>query len=131
VLTGYIAIGEFLRAVYLKPNYAKPYNNIGVVYYGKEEFSSAIRNYQKAIKIYPQNLEALNNLAVVLKKLVQLEKAKAILNQALKLGASHAGDLLQHCGFIRRNWQQQVSHSFLSGICETWIVQPPFAGSGS
>ena len=98
---------------------------------GKKSFPAAIRNYQKAIKIDPQNLEALNNLAVVFKRVGQLEKAKAILNQALKLGASHAGDLLQHCGFIRRNWQQQVSHSFLSGVCETRIVQPPLAGSGS
>ena len=55
------------------------------------QFSRAIRNYQKAIKIDPQNQEALNNLAVVFKKLGQLEKAKAILNQALKLGANHAG----------------------------------------
>ena len=62
-----------------------------MVYYKKKEFSSAIRNYQQAIKIDPQNLEALNNLAVVFKKLGQLEKAKAILNQALKLGATHAG----------------------------------------
>ena len=62
-----------------------------MVYYKKKEFSSAIQNYQKAIKIDPQNLEALNNLAVVFKKLGQLEKAKAILNQALKFGANHAG----------------------------------------
>ena len=62
-----------------------------MVHYTKKEFSSAIRNYQKAIKIDPQNLEALNNLAVVFKKLGQLEKAKAILNQALKLGANHEG----------------------------------------
>ncbi len=60
-----------------------------MVYYAKEE--CAIRNYQKTIKIDSQNLEALNNLAVVFKKLGQLEKAKAILNHALKLGASHAG----------------------------------------
>lgn len=75
----------------MNPNYAKPYNNIGVVYYAKEEFSSAIRNCQKAIKIYPQNLEALNNFAVVFKKLGQLEKARTILSQALKLVASHVG----------------------------------------
>ena len=62
-----------------------------MVYYAKEEFSSAIRNYQKAIKIDPQNLGELNNLAVVFKKLGQLEKDKAILNQALKFGSSHAG----------------------------------------
>jgi tetratricopeptide (TPR) repeat protein len=80
------AIEEFLRAVYLNPNYAKPYNKISVVYYAKEKFSSATRNYQKAIKIDPQNLEALNNLTVVFKKLWQLEKGKAILNQALKFG---------------------------------------------
>jgi tetratricopeptide (TPR) repeat protein len=62
-----------------------------VVYYAKENFSSPIRNYQKAIKIDPENLEALNNLAVDFKKLGQLEKVKAILNQALKLGVIHAG----------------------------------------
>ena len=39
------AIEEFLRAIYLNPNYAKPYNNIGVVYYAKKDFPGAIRNY--------------------------------------------------------------------------------------
>ena len=112
------AIEEFLRAVYLNPNYAKPYNNIGVVYYAKEEFSSTIRNYQKAIKIDPQNLEALNNLAVVLKKAGAIGKGQSYIESGLEIGCEPCGYSLQHGGFIRRNWQQQVS-------------QPPFAGSGS
>ena len=38
------AIEEFLRAIYLNPTYAKPYNNIDVVYYAKKDFPGAIRN---------------------------------------------------------------------------------------
>ena len=79
------AIEEFLRAIYLNPNYAKPYNNIGVVYYAKKDFPGTIRNYQKAISIDPKNL------AVAYKRIDQLEKAKSILNQALKINLAHAG----------------------------------------
>jgi Flp pilus assembly protein TadD len=85
------AIEEFLRAIYLSPDYAKPYNNIGVVYYSKKDFLGAIRNYQKAVSIDPKNLEALNNLAVAYKRIDQLEKSKAVLNQALKINMAHAG----------------------------------------
>tara|TARA_B100000446_G_scaffold141233_1_gene133796 strand:+ start:171 stop:503 length:333 start_codon:yes stop_codon:yes gene_type:complete len=62
-----------------------------VVYYAKKDFPGAIRNYQKAISIDPKNLEALNNLAVAYKRIDQLEKAKSILNQALKINLAHAG----------------------------------------
>jgi len=85
------AIEEFLRAIYLNPAYAKPYNNIGVVYYAKKDFPGAIRNYQKAVSINPKNLEALNNLAVAYKRIDLPEKAKAVLNQALKINLAHAG----------------------------------------
>jgi Tfp pilus assembly protein PilF len=85
------AIDEFLRAIYLNPDYAKPYNNIGVVYYSKKDYLGAIRNYQKAISIEPKNLEALNNLSVAYKHTDQLDKSKAILNQALKINTDHAG----------------------------------------
>jgi Flp pilus assembly protein TadD len=51
-----------------------------VVYYAKKDFKGAIRNYQKASSIDPENLEALNNLAVAYKRTGQLERAKTVLN---------------------------------------------------
>ncbi len=89
--SGHQAIEEFLKAIDLNPDYAKPYNNIGVVYYAKKDFPGAIRNYQKAVLIDPENLEALNNLAVAYKRTDQLERSKAVLSQALKINPAHAG----------------------------------------
>ncbi|MZH15318.1 MAG: tetratricopeptide repeat protein [Nitrospinae bacterium] len=50
-----------------------------------------MQNYKKAISIDPKNIDALNNLSVAYKKLGQLEMAKSVLNQALKMNANHAG----------------------------------------
>jgi hypothetical protein len=58
-------------------------------------------------------------------------KGQSYIESGLEIRLKPCGESLQHGGFIQIKWQQQVSHSFLSGICETWIVQPPFAGSGS
>ena len=55
------------------------------------ELQGAIRSYQQASSIDPENLEALNNLAVAYKRTGQLERAKIILNQALAINSAHAG----------------------------------------
>ena len=83
-------IEEFLKAIDLNPDYAKPYNNIGVVYYAKKEYPSAIRNYQKAILKDPENLEGMNNLAVAYKH-GQSNQSKNVLNKTLKINPAHAG----------------------------------------
>ena len=62
-----------------------------MVYYAKKDFPGAIRNYQKAVLIDPDNLEALNNLAVAYKHIDQLEISRSVLNQALKINPAHAG----------------------------------------
>ena len=58
-----------MKTVFLDTNYAKAYNNIGVVYYIQKKYRGAIQNYRKAIDINNNNLEALNNLAIAYKAL--------------------------------------------------------------
>ena len=85
------AVEEFMKTVFLDPNYAKAYNNIGVVCYIQKKYRGAIQNYRKAIDINNNNLDALNNLAIAYKALNQMEKAKVLLKQALKSDPEHPG----------------------------------------
>ena len=57
----------------------------------KQQYDEAIRNYSQAIQIDPANLEAFNNLAIVYKKLNEMDKANDALNQALAIDPGHAG----------------------------------------
>jgi len=85
------AVEEFMKTVFLDPNYAKAYNNIGVVCYIQKKYRGAIQNYRKAIDINNNNLDALNNLAIAYTALNQMEKAKVVLKQALKSDPEHPG----------------------------------------
>ena len=39
------AIGDYTKAINLKPNYANAYNNRGVAYYGKGDYEKAIADF--------------------------------------------------------------------------------------
>jgi tetratricopeptide (TPR) repeat protein len=58
-------------------NQALIYNALGFAYFSQEQYDLAIRNYKEAIKLYPQYIVALNNLANVYEK-------KQLTNQALE-----------------------------------------------
>ena len=52
------AISFSLRAIELKPDYAKAYNNMGLVYYDSGNLTKAIESYNKAIEIDFDNADA-------------------------------------------------------------------------
>ncbi len=49
-------------------NQALIYNALGFAYFAQEQYDLAIRNYKEAIKLYPEYVVALNNLANVYEK---------------------------------------------------------------
>jgi Zn-dependent protease with chaperone function len=62
-LNRYLAETVLLRELEVDPGNAEIYTMIGDYYYGKEMFEQAIQAYGNVLKIVPDNVHALNNLA--------------------------------------------------------------------
>ena len=65
-------------------NKALVYNAIGYSYFAQEQYDIAIRQYKEALKIYPEYVIALNNLANVYEKKQMIVKAVETYEEALK-----------------------------------------------
>ncbi|ADB95399.1 tetratricopeptide repeat protein [Candidatus Atelocyanobacterium thalassae] len=65
-------------------NQALIYNALGFSYLSQEQIDLAIRNYKNAIKLHPQYIIALNNLANAYEKKQMIEKAVETYEQTLK-----------------------------------------------
>ena len=56
------AVSSYNKAIEIKPDYAEPYNNLGVSLKTLGRHTEAITSYNKAIEIQPDYAEAYNNL---------------------------------------------------------------------
>lgn len=65
-------------------NKALIYNALGFAYYSQEQYELAIRNYKDAIKLAPQYVIALNNLANIYEKKQMTAKALETYEETLK-----------------------------------------------
>ncbi|MEM9273540.1 MAG: tetratricopeptide repeat protein, partial [Cyanobacteria bacterium P01_F01_bin.143] len=65
-------------------NKALVYNAIGYAYFAQEQYDIAIRQYKEALKIYPEYVIALNNLANVYEKKQMIVKAVETYEKAFK-----------------------------------------------
>ncbi len=65
-------------------NKALMYNALGFAYFSQEQVDLAIRNYKDAIKLYPDYVIALNNLANAYEKKQMVPKAVETYEETLK-----------------------------------------------
>ncbi len=66
-------------------NEALIHNAMGYAYFGQEQYDIAIRQYKEALKIYPEYVVALNNLANVYEKKQMVVKAVETYKEVLKI----------------------------------------------
>lgn len=66
-------------------NKALIYNALGYAYFAQEQYDLAIRNYKEALKLSPDYVIALNNLANVYEKKQMINKAVETYEQTLKI----------------------------------------------
>jgi tetratricopeptide (TPR) repeat protein len=66
-------------------NQALVYNALGFAYFAQEQYDLAIRNYKEAIKLYPEYVTAVNNLANVYEKKQMANKALETYEESLKV----------------------------------------------
>ena len=79
------AITTLTKAIALKHNYSKAYNNRGLAYYRQDKDIQAEKDFLKAIQFNPNDEKAYNNVAIVLCKQEQYDQALVYLNQAIVL----------------------------------------------
>ena len=79
------ALQHYTRAIQLKQDYAKAYNNRGNVYLSKDDYDLAIRDHTQAIALRPEYPEAYNNRGVVYLEKCDYDQANRDHTQAIAL----------------------------------------------
>ncbi|MCK5633277.1 tetratricopeptide repeat protein, partial [bacterium] len=81
------------------PNKARPHNDLGLAYFNKGNFDSALKHYNKAIELDGTNEEAYNNRGVVYTKRGLDDLALADYNKAISIRPKYA-DVYNNRGVI-------------------------------
>ena len=84
------ALGDFSKAIQLKPDYAEAYNNRGGTYHSKGYFDQAIEDLSASIKYNPNPAGTYNNRGVVSCDKGNFDDAIADHNKAIKLNPKFA-----------------------------------------
>jgi tetratricopeptide (TPR) repeat protein len=71
-------------------NIAPIYNGLGYTYFAQEQYDLAIRQYKEALKLKPEYVTALNNLAHAYEKKNLTAQALEMYEQSLKIDANNA-----------------------------------------
>lgn len=80
------AIKNYQIALSFNPNLWQSHQNLGTIYFIiQEEFELAKQEFEKAIKINPQNSNLFNSLGIIYLKLGGKEKAKETFSKALQI----------------------------------------------
>ncbi|MCH8852330.1 MAG: tetratricopeptide repeat protein [Planctomycetes bacterium] len=84
------AIGRWLSAVELDPEYAAAHNNLGIALKDKGDLDAAIEHFNAALRIDPDYADAHYNLGIALQAKGDLDAAIEHYNAALRIDPEHA-----------------------------------------
>jgi tetratricopeptide (TPR) repeat protein len=96
------ALAAGRRALALRSDYPEALNNLGIVYFEREEYEVAAAHYRRALALAPSYAEAHSNLGNVLRTQHKLEEALAAYQRALALKPSYA-DAINNMGTTLRD----------------------------
>ena len=83
------AIGYYIKAIALSPEYPVPRNNLGVIYLKSNELELARECFSEAIALNPEYVKAICNLAIVSYKLGDLNSATQLYHAAERIDSSY------------------------------------------
>jgi Tfp pilus assembly protein PilF len=84
------AIVLFQRAVDIEPRFTDAHYSLGVSYHTLENFQRAIQEYEIVLQQRPEDVDALNNLGMILLEQGKLEEAKKKFDRALEIDPNFA-----------------------------------------
>ena len=108
------AAAPWLAAVNKRPNDVEAVVNLGNVYYDGEQFSEAIKYYQRALEINPNNPDVRTDLGTAYWYLGDADRALTEFKKSLKIRPNHPGTLF-NMGIVE--WQGKMDPS---GAVVTW-----------
>ena len=84
------ALQSYQKAIQIDPNYARAYNNPGVVYLSQMEAEKALADHPKAVKLTGDRALYHVNVGIVLNRLERYSEAVTSCNKAIKLDPGYA-----------------------------------------
>ena len=84
------AIGQYFKALKIKPDYACAHNRIGLVRAHQGNIKDAIYHYSEALRINPEFADVYNNFGIVLRQQGRLDDAIRHYSRALKIKPDYA-----------------------------------------
>ncbi|MDP2827015.1 MAG: tetratricopeptide repeat protein [Sulfuricellaceae bacterium] len=94
------AIGHYLLATQLNPNFGEAFNNLGNIYQMREQLAEAQTAYERALAAKPSLVQACFNLGLVLKKQGALSKAVTQFQAACQLAPAYEAAWENLCGLL-------------------------------
>ncbi len=92
---------EFKMALEAQPNEAS-HTSLGYVYQRQKRYEAAMDQYDKALKLKPQHIGALNNLAVVYYELGNMDRALEIIQKSLVIDPNSVDGHLNIGTFLKQ-----------------------------
>ncbi|OGE37622.1 hypothetical protein A3D79_01710 [Candidatus Daviesbacteria bacterium RIFCSPHIGHO2_02_FULL_39_8] len=93
------ALGEFQKAIQLKPNYADAYHNLANTYLELGDDKQALENYQKAASLNPILWQSLQNIAAIYYQQKKYGQAQDYIQKALQINSKNI-NLWSNLGII-------------------------------
>ena len=84
------ALQSYQKAIQIDPNYARAYNNRGVVYMSQMETEKALADHRKAVRLVADRALYHANVGAVLNRLERYSEAVTSCNKAIKLDPGYA-----------------------------------------
>ena len=85
-----MAIETYKKAIAIQHAYPTAHHNLGVIYFQKDQMTSAIKSFEWAIAYSPNYSEAIRNLGSALQKINQLDEAKKQFEKVISLDPEYA-----------------------------------------
>ena len=76
-------IRHYEKILEISPNYSIVLHRLGLIYYGREDFSTAERYFEKVVNLFPFDYDGLIMLAWTKLRLNKVREAKVLFYKAL------------------------------------------------
>jgi tetratricopeptide (TPR) repeat protein len=78
-----LVLDQYEKILEISPNYSIVLHRIGLIYYGREDYNTALKYFEKVANLYPFDYDALTMLAWTHFKLNNFREAKVLFQKAL------------------------------------------------